>query len=92
MKHLAILLLLVFSVGCPKPIPEPNEPDDPEPTTLCGKVCAHYRDMKCEEGEKTAEGHECEEVCNNNSEIPGIEEYYECVLTKKDCVTINDCD
>jgi len=89
------LLAVLFVSGCPQIIPDPKDPDDPPPPApVCDRACDHYRSMECEEGEPTPEGRPCEEVCNNlmDSEVPGMQEYYECVLTKDTCPATKECD
>jgi hypothetical protein len=59
-------LLALLLTACPDPEwplpPRPSALDAGEP---CDTSCQRYRQLGCEEGQPTSNGHTCEEVCNN---------------------------
>ena len=82
-----------------KPTPTPKPSPDPDPVvkplaTDCASVCEHYKVMKCIEAEPTKEGHTCTEICTNmrNSSLPGLNEYYQCVVIAQTCEQAKACD
>jgi len=84
----------------PEPTPVPDRPDgsvppepEPVPATDCRSVCAHYEKLDCIEAKPTAEGHPCAEVCENmrDSPLPGLEAYYQCVVTTQSCDQARAC-
>lgn len=51
MKYLALMLPLLFVLGCPPRdavVPPPTPPPDSD---LCGAMCAHLQELGCEEGQ-----------------------------------------
>lgn len=77
---LALVVLALVVAGCPPPAPQPVDPPQPAqdagadagPAPVEGDACAHactaYRRLRCEEGEPTARGAPCEDVCRNAAE------------------------
>lgn len=99
MKKLVVIIYLLCLVACggatPTPV-DPVDPVDPDPIsdTLCGRACLSYEALGCDEALDTNEGHSCVEVCSNllDSDIPGVEAYYECVEDATSCEKARDCE
>lgn len=63
--RLSLALVLVL-VGCQNPTwPVPPPPAALDAGEPCATSCERYRQLGCEEGQPTPNGHSCEEVCNN---------------------------
>ena len=92
MRYLLLIALLIIACGPQEP--EPETPT-PEPSAdKCTDICDNYKEMGCKEAEPTSEGHTCVEVCENlkDSPIPGLDEYFACVLNAPDCEAAKACE
>lgn len=97
MKKFLFSLIILICISCGGVSNNPNSPDPynpPPENALCVKVCYHYEWMGCDEAKPTPENHSCKEVCENlvSSLIPGINEYYNCVLKTNTCENARKCE
>ncbi len=82
-RHLILLLALSCS---PTPVPQPAETP-----ASCSAACARWREMGCEEGQPTAEGKTCEDVCLHVGEA-GIGLDTACVQQASSCEAARSCE
>lgn len=92
-----MLILLFCFISCGGTNNNSNSPDPynpPPEDAICVKVCYHYEWMGCDEALLTPEKHSCIEVCENliSSLIPGLYEYYECILKTNTCEEARKCE
>lgn len=90
-RSLAVLLVLVSLVACTFP----QRPPPPEPIANksdCEISCSRYQQFGCEEGQPTAKGATCTEVCLNAAES-GIDlaKDVPCVQASTSCSTVRSC-
>lgn len=75
-------------VGCPDPhVPDPRP--DPNGVT-CEKVCAHWRNLGCEEAEPTPDGASCVDVCES-IQASSLPDDLECQAAVESCGEIDNC-
>jgi len=95
---LAVITILML-VGCPPPKPcdtcplppNPDFPDAGDPRTACQKACAHFRELKCEEGQPTKDGATCETICENMQTTHLISYDLDCAAKAPTCDVISTC-
>ncbi len=93
---LAFIVSLPLSVavaGCwsPGPPPQPPKPEPVEGAT-CASACDRFRELGCPEGEDTAGGGTCEEVCQNVQDSGIIEWDLECRTGVDACDQVDSCE
>jgi hypothetical protein len=92
------LILAVGVLGCPDPnvVPKPINPN-PDVKADCVIACdnigpkteANPKGLGCEEGEPTADGQTCQQVCEG---MPNTtQDYLDCVATVTECGQISRC-
>jgi len=92
------LILSVGVLGCPDPnvVPKPVDPNldvKADCTSVCKnigpKTDENPTGLGCEEGQPTADGQTCQQVCEG---IPNTtQDYLDCVATVTECVQISRC-
>lgn len=71
----------------------PNSPaieSVPRETHKCAEVCAHMRDLGCEEGQPLSDGTPCTVWCTKTEEA-GMPLGLSCLLTAKNCNEVQAC-
>ena len=97
MKYLFLLLPLMLVLGCPPRdavVPPPNPPPD---TNLCGNMCAHLKQLGCEEAESVynndlpgppdVPNQSCEDFCTEMQD-KGVFVNPRCVALVESCENI----
>lgn len=86
----AALALAQLAAHCEHDRPRPVQPDAGTPAD-CDAACKHLRALKCPEGEPTAKGASCEDVCNNAENSQTITLSPVCVVKIKTCDEVDSC-
>lgn len=93
MSRLNASLLLGCLLGCPPP--PPQAPPRPGPVVIipgagCAQACSRLRELECEPGTPTPNGHSCEQVCEHTMAGPkAIRWDTECLAAASSCTA---CD
>jgi hypothetical protein len=85
---IACFQLAAHCDGNPPPPPAPHDAGTPAD---CTAACEHLRALKCPEGEPTAKGATCEDVCNHAEQSGTITLWPGCMVKLKACPEIESC-
>jgi len=75
-------------LACTPLPPAPHPPSEPS----CGQVCAHWRQLGCEEARNTAGGATCEDVCHMVTRSRVVRWDLACMATVDSCDAIDGCN